>query len=113
MIRKVYSTHQDFMEQNEVLGTNLPFTDNTSPLNRSAVVAGKTIPNRLACQAMEGCDGTADGSFGELTHRRYERFAKSGAGLIWAEACAVANEGRANPRQLYLTEKNLDNFNTF
>ena len=89
---------------------NIPYSDNLDVLKESLVVSGKTAPNRIAIQPMEGCDGTADGSFGELTHRRYERFAKSGAGLIWAEACAVVNEGRANPRQLYLTEKNLDNF---
>lgn len=71
---------------------------------------GLTIPNRLAIQPMEGCDGTNDGAPGELTRRRYLRFAGSGAGLIWMEATAVVAEGRANPRQLMLTEKNLDNF---
>ena len=91
-------------------GYAIPYSENMEVLKESVVVTGKTVPNRIAIQPMEGCDGTADGSFGELTHRRYERFAKSGAGLIWAEACAVVNEGRANPRQLYLTEKNLDNF---
>ena len=59
---------------------------------------------------MEGCDGTYEGAIDELTHRRYLRFAKSGAGVIWFEATAVANEGRANPRQLFLNEKTLDSF---
>ena len=40
----------------------------------------------------------------ELTLRRYDRFARSGAGLIWAEAVAITPEGRANPRQLWLTK---------
>jgi 2,4-dienoyl-CoA reductase-like NADH-dependent reductase (Old Yellow Enzyme family) len=57
---------------------------------------------------MEGCDGTADGTPGELTKRRYMRFARSGAGLIWFEAVAVVPEGRGNPRQLMLTESNLE-----
>jgi 2,4-dienoyl-CoA reductase-like NADH-dependent reductase (Old Yellow Enzyme family) len=52
---------------------------------------------------MEGCDGTADGRPDELTVRRYLRFARGGAGLLWFEATAVVNEGRANPRQLLLT----------
>ena len=59
---------------------------------------------------MEGCDGTADGAPDELTVRRYDRFADSGAALIWGEACAVVREGRANPRQLWLHEGSLDAF---
>lgn len=110
MIRKVYSTHQDFIEQNSQLGTALPFVDDISPLKQSAVVASRIIPNRLACQAMEGCDGTADGRPGRLTIRRYDRIAKGGAGIIWFEATAVMEEGRANPRQLYINESNLDAF---
>lgn len=38
------------------------------------------------------------------------RFAESGAGIIWFEATAVCKEGRANPRQLYLTEENVDTY---
>ena len=71
---------------------------------------GREVPNRLACQAMEGCDGTSGGSPDVLTKRRYERFALGGAGLIWFEATAVMEEGRANPRQLYITQENLDDF---
>ena len=43
-----------------------------------------------------------------LTYRRYERFARGGAGLLWFEATAVVEEGRANPRQLYICEENKD-----
>ena len=73
-------------------------------------IGGKTIPNRLVCQAMEGCDGTFTGEPDQLTKRRYDRFAKGGAGLIWFEATAVLPEGRANPRQLYIHKDNLDDF---
>src|SRR4051794_38993388 len=59
---------------------------------------------------MEGCDGTLDGSPGELTVRRYVRFGAGGAKLLWGEACAVTPEGRATPRQLYLNESNRDHF---
>ena len=38
------------------------------------------------------------------------RFARGGAGLIWFEATAVCREGRANPRQLWLTPETLDDF---
>lgn len=71
---------------------------------------GREIPNRIAIQPMEGCDGAADGKPDELTLRRYDKFAKSGAGLIWEEATAVWEEGRANPRQLWIKEENLDAF---
>ena len=110
MIRKVYTSVDDFKKQNNELGTDLLFSDNTEVLGTPMTLAGKTVPNRLVCQAMEGCDGTADGSPDTLTKRRYERFAKGGAGLIWFEATAVMEEGRANPRQLYICEKNIDDF---
>ncbi|MBQ2392419.1 MAG: flavin oxidoreductase/NADH oxidase, partial [Clostridia bacterium] len=110
MIRKVYTSLEEFSNQNKDLGTVLPFSQDTGVLKTPLSIGGKEIPNRLACQAMEGCDGTADGSPDVLTKRRYERFAKGGAGIVWFEATAVMEEGRANPRQLYITENNLDNF---
>ena len=85
------------------MGLSIPLSDDISLLSDSCTVGDKKIPNRLAAQPMEGCDGTADGRPGELTLRRYRRFAEGGAGLIWFEATAVVNEGRANPRQLYLS----------
>jgi 2,4-dienoyl-CoA reductase-like NADH-dependent reductase (Old Yellow Enzyme family) len=54
---------------------------------------------------MEGCDGTLDGRPGELTLRRYRRFGAGGAKLIWGEATAVVEEGRANSRQLLLNDQ--------
>ncbi|CAN5765721.1 NADH:flavin oxidoreductase [soil metagenome] len=61
---------------------------------------------------MEGCDGEPDGSPGELTIRRYHRFAAGGSGLLWFEACAVVPEGRANPRQLWIHAGNVDSYRT-
>ncbi|MBQ6708327.1 MAG: flavin oxidoreductase/NADH oxidase, partial [Clostridia bacterium] len=96
--------------QNEALKTDIKFTDDINILGEKIDISGKVFPNRLVCQAMEGCDGTADGSPDELTKRRYDRFSKGGAGLIWYEATAVMKEGRANPRQLYIHKNNLDDF---
>ncbi|MEA3406990.1 MAG: NADH:flavin oxidoreductase, partial [Chloroflexota bacterium] len=67
-------------------------------------------PNALAVQPMEGCDGDAAGRPGPLTERRYRRFARGGAGLLWFEATAIEQAGRANPRQLMLTEENAPHF---
>ena len=110
MVKKVYTTKAEFDLQNNELGLSLPYDIDTTVFGSKYHLNNKTIPNRLACQAMEGCDGTAAGSPDVLTKRRYERFAKGGAGIIWFEATAVLEEGRANPRQLYITEKNLDDF---
>jgi len=110
MKRKIYTAKEEFLEQNEALQTGLPFSEDTSVLAQPLQVGSHRIPNRLACQAMEGCDGTATGEPGELTMRRYGRFARGGAGLLWFEATAVLEEGRANPRQLYITPGNVDAF---
>jgi 2,4-dienoyl-CoA reductase-like NADH-dependent reductase (Old Yellow Enzyme family) len=110
MHRNVYSTVEEFVKQNRELDTELPVSENTDILKRSLVIGSKEIKNRLACQPMEGCDGNYDGTPGELTLRRYDRFAKGGAGLIWYEATAVLPEGKANPRQLHINEGNIDAF---
>lgn len=110
MNRRVYTEFSDFLNQNDLLKTNLPTTQNTAILGEEVLLGKHVAPNRLVCQAMEGCDGTKDGSPDELTKRRYRRFAEGGAGVIWFEATACCAEGRANPRQLYLTEQNLSEF---
>jgi NADPH2 dehydrogenase len=72
-----------------------------SPLAEPIVREGIKIGNRFAVQPMEGWDGTSDGNPSEHTLRRWRRFGRSGAKLIWGgEAVAVSHEGRANPNQL-------------
>ena len=110
MNRRVYLTKESFFEQNEALGTALPYSEDISVLGTPITVGNKTLPNRLACQAMEGCDGNADGTPAELTIRRYKRFAEGGSAIIWFEATACREDGRANPRQLWITKDNLDSF---
>ncbi len=94
----------------EVLGVDIDASEDTSILAEPVPVAGLVIPNSLGTHPMEGCDGDALGRPGELTLRRYERFAAGGAGLIWVEATAVAAEGRSNPRQLWLHNESKDAF---
>jgi 2,4-dienoyl-CoA reductase-like NADH-dependent reductase (Old Yellow Enzyme family) len=88
----------------------LPFSENHKILSQPLTVGATTFANRLVIQPMEGADGTADGAPDTLAIRRYERFATSGAALIWFEAVAVSRESRANPRQLWLHDKNIDDF---
>lgn len=79
-------------------------------INSEIEFNGVKATNRIVIQPMEGCDGNFDGSISDLTYRRYMRFAKSGAAVIWFEAVAVCEQARANPRQLWLTEKTADSF---
>jgi 2,4-dienoyl-CoA reductase-like NADH-dependent reductase (Old Yellow Enzyme family) len=71
-----------------------------------------TLGNSMAIHPMEGCDSDLDGNPDELTIRRYERFALGGAKLIWFEATAVRQDGRANPRQLWLHDGNVEAYKT-
>ena len=106
----VIRSAQELQTRAAACGVSFPLAADTAVLGERVKIGKKEAPNRLACQAMEGCDGNPDGTPGELTRRRYERLAKGGAGVIWFEATAVLEEARANPRQLWLTKENLDAF---
>ena len=93
------------------LGLDLPCDDvvapgPTSPLATPVEIDGLKIGNRLAIQPMEGWDCERNGMPSENTKRRWRRFGLSGAKLIWGgEACAVRYDGRANPKQLTMTQE--------
>jgi 2,4-dienoyl-CoA reductase-like NADH-dependent reductase (Old Yellow Enzyme family) len=89
------------------LHLDLRFSEDLAPLFRPARLGPLQAGNSLCVQPMEGCDGTLDGRPDELTLRRYRRFGAGGAKLIWAEATAVVAEGRANSRQLLMSEQNM------
>lgn len=108
-----YKSLDELKQELDLVGVRLPLSEDLSALRREVKIGSKTAANSIAIQPMEGCDGTADGRPAELTLRRYDRFARSGAGLIWAEAVAITPEGRANPRQLWLTRDNLDKYKKF
>jgi len=105
-----FNSLEEISKKAASLGLELNFSENIAQFGRKLNVEGFEIPNSLAIHPMEGCDGNPDGSPGKLTVRRYERFAAGGAGLLWFEAVAVVPEGRANPRQLWITERNADEF---
>ena len=106
----------DYLTQ---LGVDLPFdqaveTGPDAPLAQPYQLKdGFSIGNRFAVLPMEGWDGTTDGRPSELTTRRWERFGKSGAKLIWGgEATAVRHDGRANPRQLIINQDTVADLDT-
>jgi 2,4-dienoyl-CoA reductase-like NADH-dependent reductase (Old Yellow Enzyme family) len=92
------------------LGLSLSFPDDLSPLGRKVKIGPCVSPNAMAVLPMEGCDSCPDGSPSELVERRYLRYARGGAGLVWWEANAVVPEGRANELQMMLTSQNVGAF---
>jgi NADPH-dependent glutamate synthase beta subunit-like oxidoreductase/2,4-dienoyl-CoA reductase-like NADH-dependent reductase (Old Yellow Enzyme family) len=112
------SAHQPFQFHNldelraaiAELGVEVPVADDPRPLLEPVSVGSHRLANRLVVLPMEGCDGLPDGAPGELTFRRYRRFAAGGASLLWMEATAVVEEGRANPRQLWIHEETVPGF---
>lgn len=99
-----YKTVADLEAENARLGIDLRFSDDLAVLFQPVAVGGRAVGNRWCIHPMEGCDGEPDGTPGELTFRRYVRFGDGGAKLIWGEACAVNDQGRANPRQVWLAD---------
>ena len=110
MAYNVPTSKEAFLKLCDEAQVKFPYSEDISCLAKEIKVGSKTAHNRIVYQAMEGCDGTYDGAPDELTKRRYLRFARGGAGIIWFEATAVKGEGRANPRQMYLTDKTRDDF---
>ena len=100
-----YKCADDIVADAISLGERLDVSDDFSPLFQPVNIGPHQAGNRLCIQPMEGCDGTLEGFPGELTFRRWERFAAGGAKLSWGEATAVVPEGRANPRQLLIDSR--------
>jgi len=98
------------------LGIEIPIDEAVDPAGvlaepveiNGGATATLTAPNRFAVLPMEGWDGTTDGRPTDLVRRRWQRFGASGCGLVWGEATAVRGDGRANPNQLILDERNVD-----
>jgi 2,4-dienoyl-CoA reductase-like NADH-dependent reductase (Old Yellow Enzyme family) len=100
---------EDFCVRSNI---SLRFSENTDVLKKTVTIGKVNVKNSLGIHPMEGCDGSTEGIPGELTRRRYERFASGGAGLIWFEATAVDVKGKANPRQLFISNENIGSFSS-
>lgn len=104
----------DFHEYVAGLDIDLPLDEELisgakSPLAKPFTLAnGRVIGNRFCIHPMEGWDCTPDGKPSELTHKRWLKFGRSGAKLIWGgEAAAVRPDGRANPNQLMILDETM------
>ncbi len=92
----------------DVVDTNGPLA---SPVEiRDASAGTLTASNRFVALPMEGWDAEPDGRPSDLVRRRWERIGAGGSGLVWGEATAVRDDGRANPRQLVLTADTAHDF---
>lgn len=107
-----YKSKDALLQKAQSLGHELPFSEDITPLFRSASIEGFHIHNRLVVQPMEGYDSENDGSPSGLTKRRYLRYAAGGSGIIWYEAVAVSSGGRSNPNQLWLNSGSSCSFKT-
>ncbi len=107
-----YKTSDELLKASEDLGYRLPFSENISSLFKKISISGTQVPNRLAVQPMEGFDAYQNGAPSKWTERRYLRYAEGGSGLIWFEATAVTDDSKSNPRQLYISNENMDSFKT-
>ncbi|WP_409967831.1 NADH:flavin oxidoreductase [Bengtsoniella intestinalis] len=105
-----FKSLDDLNNKTKELGYDMVLDNDVSILKETVNIGSKVAPNKLAILPMEGCDSNPDGSPSELVIRRYHRFASSGAGLLWWEACAVIEEGRANPLQMMITKENVGQF---
>lgn len=107
-------TVDQFRSHLQPLGVDIPIDDeidlhDASSLMQPIAWNGRFIGNRIAVQPMEGWDGSVDGGVTEPMMRRWRRFGESGAKLVWGgEAMAVRPDGRANPNQLILIDRNRE-----
>ena len=109
-----YKSREELAADIERLGLTreIPLSEEFSVLKTPRTVGDSdvTLKNSLTVHPMEGFDSTPVGAPGELTLRRIRRMASGGAGLIWAEATSVTEDGRTNRGQLWINRNNLDAF---
>ncbi len=108
-----YASVREIQAKADEIGVTLPLSEKTDILFTPVDMQALHFENRFVIQPMEGCDASEDGTPSALTRRRYERFAKSGAGLIWVEAVAIQSQARAKPNQLLATDATLDSYKAF
>lgn len=107
-----YASAQELLDAAQENGLTLPYSSDLSVLSAPLVLGGKTIPNRLLAQPIEGFDAEPDGAPSPRTIRRYRELAQGGSGSLWMESTSVNHQGRSNPMQLWITKENLGQFRT-
>lgn len=100
-----------FVRVTEEKGMHFPVSTNMAVLQEPIrLKSGKVIPNSLGIPPLEGFDGTPEGAPTQTVFRRYDRYARGGAGLIWYESVAIAEDGRCNPLQMVMNAQTMPAF---
>jgi 2,4-dienoyl-CoA reductase-like NADH-dependent reductase (Old Yellow Enzyme family) len=76
------------------------------PLLTGIRIGRKSLPNRIAINAMECCDADTGGNPTHTAFRRYERLARGNAGMIVVEALSVVDENLGRQHQLTALPQN-------
>jgi 2,4-dienoyl-CoA reductase (NADPH2) len=105
-----YKSLDDLRKKVKILNLDIPIDLKVDSLKKPITLYHYKIANRLSIQPMEGFDADLDGKPSDLTFRRYFRYAKSGASLIWFEATAISENCRSNKHQLLLPQGNIKEF---
>ena len=105
-----YRSPEEIRADAKANGVHIPLAESAGVLREKLSFGSVTLENRIGVAPMEGVDSLPSGAPSELTFRRYGRFARGGAGLIWLEATATSQAGRSHRYQLMLNEKTLPAF---
>ena len=73
-----YKTLEDIKKDCQQNNINISFSEDLSVLSKNLEINGRMVPNRFVIQPMEGFDSNDQGVPGELTFRRYKRYARGG-----------------------------------
>jgi 2,4-dienoyl-CoA reductase-like NADH-dependent reductase (Old Yellow Enzyme family) len=76
------------------------------PLLTGIQIGRRSLPNRIAINAMECCDADTGGNPTHTAFRRYERLARGNAGMIVVEALSVVDENLGRQHQLTALPQN-------
>jgi 2,4-dienoyl-CoA reductase-like NADH-dependent reductase (Old Yellow Enzyme family) len=82
--------------------------DGRMPLLTSVKIGNRTVPNRIAINAMECCDADTGGNPTESAFRRYEKLFRGNAGVIIMEALSVVDENLGRAHQLTALPQNRE-----
>ena len=91
-----------FVQAMETQGLKFPISEDVSILGQPIMLGDKEIPNRMCIHPLEGFDGTLEGAPSDLIFRRYDRYARGGAGMLWYESITISDDGRCNPLQMII-----------
>jgi 2,4-dienoyl-CoA reductase-like NADH-dependent reductase (Old Yellow Enzyme family) len=105
-----YETLEELEADARALGLGIEFSRDLGVLSKPVQLGVHRAPNSLAVHPVEGRDADSHGRPGRWTFRRYERYARGGAGLIWFEATGAGLTLRSNESQLALTRDNQEGF---